>query len=599
MKMKTVIKNSSCTCIPRYNENPLLKSCYFQKKPQKFNALKQQKLNKYSGYNLRDFNKTITLKNYQSAKIYSPIRNTKNIKRNPDSNLNSQINNFHYLIKTKNSISKCPNYNCDNYQYFYNFYLNNPSPNTLPPNFGQVNSNIIQNFNPSCESMEKSKNLIQINKLNSKKKIYQRPKQKINSEIIINNNSGNKNNYTNFDIIYDNKSAANPYSNNNTESSNDQTSSMLMTKKYILNDNDNDKVKNIVINNANLNYMNSTREMNSFYIYDSQLPNEKKYNKATLDINKLLRTKKLDKEKFLGNKSTSNFYQLNRNDDQRIYVKKNNKFCSKKNDKKNNNNSNNIKYMTKGGLYYKEIKKFFLENENSKKKLNIDKKKSNSIFDNVEAVQKNITLIQSFYRRHLGRMKYCILKIMSNFIEGFNFIEDVFFKQNFKKMKNNIDNLYPKNENYCIKTKERLIPKFNNKDLEKLNTYHFNNNKKMIYYCLELPSNDSKVNHNIIEDITKGKIKIKNENEKFSEIKNNFNNKKTINLDDLDLNRSCQFEEKVNNEMETSNFINVINTEENNIEKEIKDKSITFGERLFPKKYNKKLVKSRTNNFHK
>ena len=599
MKMKTVIKNSSCTCIPRYNENPLLKSCYFQKKPQKFNALKQQKLNKYSGYNLRDFNKTITLKNYQSAKIYSPIRNTKNIKRNPDSNLNSQINNFHYLIKTKNSISKCPNYNCDNYQYFYNFYLNNPSPNTLPPNFGQVNSNIIQNFNPSCESMEKSKNLIQINKLNSKKKIYQRPKQKINSEIIINNNSGNKNNYTNFDIIYDNKSAANPYSNNNTESSNDQTSSMLMTKKYILNDNDNDKVKNIVINNANLNYMNSTREMNSFYIYDSQLPNEKKYNKATLDINKLLRTKKLDKEKFLGNKSTSNFYQLNRNDDQRIYVKKNNKFCSKKNDKKNNNNSNNIKYMTKGGLYYKEIKKFFLENENSKKKLNIDKKKSNSIFDNVEAVQKNITLIQSFYRRHLGRMKYCILKIMSNFIEGFNFIEDVFFKQNFKKMKNNIDNLYPKNENYCIKTKERLIPKFNNKDLEKLNTYHFNDNKKMIYYCLELPSNDSKVNHNIIEDITKGKIKIKNENEKFSEIKNNFNNKKTINLDDLDLNRSCQFEEKVNNEMETSNFINVINTEENNIEKEIKDKSITFGERLFPKKYNKKLVKSRTNNFHK
>ena len=599
MKMKTVIKNSSCTCIPRYNENPLLKSCYFQKKPQKFNALKQQKLNKYSGYNLRDFNKTITLKNYQSAKIYSPIRNTKNIKRNPDSNLNSQINNFHYLIKTKNSISKCPNYNCDNYQYFYNFYLNNPSPNTLPPNFGQVNSNIIQNFNPSCESMEKSKNLIQINKLNSKKKIYQRPKQKINSEIIINNNSGNKNNYTNFDIIYDNKSAANPYSNNNTESSNDQTSSMLMTKKYILNDNDNDKVKNIVINNANLNYMNSTREMNSFYIYDSQLPNEKKYNKATLDINKLLRTKKLDKEKFLGNKSTSNFYQLNRNDDQRIYVKKNNKFCSKKNDKKNNNNSNNIKYMTKGGLYYKEIKKFFLENENSKKKLNIDKKKSNSIFENVEAVQKNITLIQSFYRRHLGRMKYCILKIMSNFIEGFNFIEDVFFKQNFKKMKNNIDNLYPKNENYCIKTKERLIPKFNNKDLEKLNTYHFNNNKKMIYYCLELPSNDSKVNHNIIEDITKGKIKIKNENEKFSEIKNNFNNKKTINLDDLDLNRSCQFEEKVNNEMETSNFINVINTEENNIEKEIKDKSITFGERLFPKKYNKKLVKSRTNNFHK
>ena len=599
MKMKTVIKNSSCTCIPRYNENPLLKSCYFQKKPQKFNALKQQKLNKYSGYNLRDFNKTITLKNYQSAKIYSPIRNTKNIKRNPDSNLNSQINNFHYLIKTKNSISKCPNYNCDNYQYFYNFYLNNPSPNTLPPNFGQVNSNIIQNFNPTCESMEKSKNLIQINKLNSKKKIYQRPKQKINSEIIINNNSGNKNNYTNFDIIYDNKSAANPYSNNNTESSNDQTSSMLMTKKYILNDNDNDKVKNIVINNANLNYMNSTREMNSFYIYDSQLPNEKKYNKATLDINKLLRTKKLDKEKFLGNKSTSNFYQLNRNDDQRIYVKKNNKFCSKKNDKKNNNNSNNIKYMTKGGLYYKEIKKFFLENENSKKKLNIDKKKSNSIFDNVEAVQKNITLIQSFYRRHLGRMKYCILKIMSNFIEGFNFIEDVFFKQNFKKMKNNIDNLYPKNENYCIKTKERLIPKFNNKDLEKLNSYHFNDNKKMIYYCLELPSNDSKVNHNIIEDITKGKIKIKNENEKFSEIKNNFNNKKTINLDDLDLNRSCQFEEKVNNEMETSNFINVINTEENNIEKEIKDKSITFGERLFPKKYNKKLVKSRTNNFHK
>ena len=225
--------------------------------------------------------------------------------------------------------------------------------------------------------------------------------------------------------------------------------------------------------------------------------------------------------------------------------------------------------------------------ENSKNKNNEKRNNPRSIFDNILDVHKNILLIQSTYRRHLSRVKFCILKIMSNFIEGFNLIEDVFYKKNFQKMKNQINNLYPKNNDYCIKTQERIIPKFNNKDFEKLNSFNFNNNKKMIYYCLELPSTNLNEKHNIIEDIAKGKIKIKNE--KLSQIKNNFKDKKSETIGDI--NHSWEFDSNVNNDIETSNFTNVLNTEENNLDRDKNEKTITFSRALFPKKYNKKFVK--------
>ena len=585
MKMKTVIRNSSCTCFPRFNQNPLLKSYYLQKKPQKLNELKQQKLKKYSAYNLRDFNKTITLKNYQSAKIYSPIRNIKNIRQNSDSNSNSKINNFHYLIKTNTSITKSPNYNCDNYQYFYNFYLNNSSPNTFAGNSNEANSTITQNYNPLYQTMAKTDNYRRNNTLNTKKKIYQRPKQKICTEMFINTNNDRRNNFTNFEIVYDNKPISpNFYTTNNTEYSNNLAKSMTIKKKFLMNNSVKEK-KIETFRTSMVSNMSPTIDISSFNVYDNKFSIDNKYNKSTIDVKTVLK-KKINFNDYITNKSSTDFYKLN-NSETKIYVKKNNKIYNKKIDKKSNDFFNNTKYITKNSLYCKELKKFFSDIENSKSKNSENKKNSRSIFDNILNVHKNILLIQTFYRRHLSRVKFCILKIMSNFIEGFNLIEDVFYKQYFQKMKNQINNLYPKNNDYCIKTQERLIPKFNNKDFEKLNSFNFNSNKKMIYYCLELPSNNLNEKHNIIEDIAKGKIKIKNE--KLSQIKNNYTEKKYETVGDI--NHSWEFDTNVNNDIETSNFTNVLNTEENNLERDKNEKTMTFSKTLFPKKYNKKLVK--------
>ena len=583
--MKSASKNSSTNCMHRFNAKTLPQNEYLNQKKQKLYTIRQQKIKKYSAYNLRGLTKTIKLNNLQTEKVYSPpLRNFNNKKQNSASN--SQID-FNYLFKANNTISKSPNYNCDNYQYFYNFYLNNSSPNTLTGNLNEANSTIIQNYNnPLYQTMVKTDNYRRNNTLNNKKKIYQRPKQKICTEMFINTNNDRKNNFTNFEIVYDNTSISpNLYTANNTEYSSDLAKTMAIKKKYLMNNSV--KEKKIETFRTNMVSNNPIIDISSFNIYDNKLSINNKYNKSTLDVSAVLKTKKINLNEYIANKSSINFYKL-ANSEPKIYVKKNNKIYNKKFEKKNSNNFfNNSKYISKNSLYCKELKKFFSDMENSKNKNNEKRNNPRSIFDNILDVHKNILLIQSTYRRHLSRVKFCILKIMSNFIEGFNLIEDVFYKKNFQKMKNQINNLYPKNNDYCIKTQERIIPKFNNKDFEKLNSFNFNNNKKMIYYCLELPSTNLNEKHNIIEDIAKGKIKIKNE--KLSQIKNNFKDKKSETIGDI--NHSWEFDSNVNNDIETSNFTNVLNTEENNLDRDKNEKTITFSRALFPKKYNKKFVK--------
>ena len=133
--MRTVKRNTSCLVTSRY--------------PKKYI---KQRSNVNSIQNIHLINKPKILKSsYREIininnKIKKPFIkiNKKNI-RNPPLTRNYSSNSFiydnegnfdtfQYSLKEKKNLSKCQNYNCDNYQYFYNFYLNNPLSNTLQEN---------------------------------------------------------------------------------------------------------------------------------------------------------------------------------------------------------------------------------------------------------------------------------------------------------------------------------------------------------------------------------------------------------------------------------------------------------------------------------
>ena len=492
---------------------------------QNIHLINKPKTLKNQVYNGRDFNDSILKLDDKTNKInlYDPFLTHNYSSSSYNYNNQKNFNNYQNLLKTNNTITKSSNYNCDNYQYFYNFYLDNPLYSKLQEN--------------SIGKLYKS-----LNNSKEKKRIYHKP-NKTPKNIL----SEEKNKKTIFEVIYDNKPSYIINTDYNRKKSN-------LTRKNNLNSNLNSNLYNTLNYNINNDLICKTESKHKFSRNNFHSPprltitnTDEAYSTVNTPSKTINFNEKLMTYNNSFNKNKKNIYS-----------------------KKINSNTNETKkfksiFINKEGLHYKEIKKFFYDHINYKTndKNSLNKKNSDSIFDNVYDVQKKVLLIQSFFRKHLSHIKYCILKIMTKYIVGLSTIEYVFYKQNLKKLINNINNLYPQNY-YYIKSKERQIPKFNMNFYEELNNNNLLDNKKLVYYCFELPSNINNKNF-LIEDAKNGKIKLKNQigNLPQNASQNYFYSKTTIN-------NSTRKE----SECEHLNHLNTNNDDQN-----------------FPNKYIKKLMK--------